>query len=83
MQVIYSPTFLRQYKKLEGDVQKRAEEKERIFRQNPFDTRLKTHKLHGRISNLWAFSITSKIRIVFEFGEAGSITFHAIGKHDI
>ena len=65
MQIIYSPIFLRQYRKLELDIQKSAEMKEGIFRKNPFDTRLKTHKLHGRLSDLWAFSVTNKYRIVF------------------
>ena len=83
MQIIYSPIFLRQYRKLELDIQKSAEMKEGIFRKNPFDTRLKTHKLHGRLSDLWAFSITRKIRITFEFGEHETVTFHEIGDHDI
>ena len=83
MQIIYSPTFLRQYKKLKADVQSYAEKKELIFRQNPFDLRLKTHKLHGRLSDLWAFSVTNKIRIKFEFREEQSIIFHAVGDHDI
>lgn len=83
MQIIYSPIFLRQYRKLERDVQKSAEMKECIFRKNPFDNRLKTHKLHGRFSDLWAFSVTNKIRITFEFGEEQSFTFHTIGDHDI
>ena len=83
MQIIYSPTFLRQYKKLEQDVRRASEKKECIFRENPHDTRLKTHKLHGRLENLWAFSITVKIRVVFEFAEEGTVIFHAIGPHDI
>ncbi len=83
MHIIYSPIFLRQYRKLERDIQLHAEEKEHIFRNNPFDTRLKTHKLHGRLSDLWAFSVTNKIRITFEFEKNQSFTFHTIGDHDI
>ena len=83
MQIIYSPIFLRQYKKLESDIQQHAESKEQIFRNNPFDMRLKTHKLHGRLSDLWAFSVTNKIRIAFEFEKNQSFTFHTIGDHDI
>lgn len=83
MQIIYSPTFQRQYKKLERDIKQRAETKEYIFRENPFDARLETHKLHGRLSDLWSFSITRKIRITFEFGENQTVTFHEVGDHDI
>ena len=83
MQIIYSPTFRRLYRRLERDIQQRAEMRESIFRQNPFDARLDTHKLHGILSDLWAFSITRKIRITFEFGEHETVTFHEIGDHDI
>mgnify|MGYP001611951755 CR=1 FL=1 len=83
MQIIYSPKFLRQYRKLERDIRHHAEAKEHIFRGNPFDERLNTHKLHGRLSDLWAFSVTTKFRIAFEFGKNQSVTFHTIGDHDI
>jgi len=63
--IIYSPTFLKQYRKLTKEIQRVAEEKEGIFRAEPFDSRLKAHKLHGRLLGLWAFSITGKIRIIF------------------
>jgi len=83
MQIIYSPTFRKQYRHLEKEAQILAEEKETIFKNNPFDVRLKTHKLHGRLSNLWSFSLNLKLRVVFEFGENQSVVFHAIGHHDI
>lgn len=83
MRITYSPTFLRHYHKLELALQECAEAKENIFQQNPFDSRLKTHKLHGRLNNLWAFSVTAKIRIVFEFEEKQTVIFHAVGTHDI
>jgi hypothetical protein len=40
-----SPFFERHYKKLPKEIKIKSEEKERIFRENPFDPRLKTHKL--------------------------------------
>ncbi len=83
MQIIYSPKFLRQYRKLDRDIRHYAEIKESIFRKNPFDISLKTHKLHGRLSDLWSFSVTGKFRIVFEFGANQSVIFHTIGDHDI
>jgi len=83
MRIIYSPTFQKQYRKLAREIKDIAEEREGIFRVNPFDSRLKTHKLHGRLSGLWAFSITGKIRIIFEFGKRQSVVFHTVGPHDI
>lgn len=46
MEIIYSSKFAREYKKLPNSIKDVAEEQEKIFRENPFDPRLKTHKLN-------------------------------------
>ncbi len=81
--VRYSPKFAREYKKLPLELKKLAERKEKLFRLNPLDPKLKTHKLHGRLSEFWSFSIDKKYRIIFEFGENDIIYFHSIGDHHI
>jgi len=78
-----SPHFERQYKKLPREIKEQAKEKEDIFRQDPFDLRLKTHKLHGRQSELWAFWISYHYRIVFLFLDDDSVLFLEIGTHKI
>ncbi len=83
MQIRYSPKFGRQYKKLTKEVRSRAKKKEVIFRTNPFDPRLKTHKLHGVQGDLFSFSIDYSHRIIFEFITRGIIVFYEIGTHDI
>lgn len=60
-----------------------AEEKERIFKINPFDPRLKTHKLHGKYKGAYSFSIDYKYRVLFDFIDGNSVDFHTIGDHDI
>lgn len=67
MRIFYHPRFKDSYRKLPLTIQKKAEEKETIFRKNPFDSRLKTHKLHGKLRKLWSFSVDGKYRILFEF----------------
>lgn len=42
------PRFDKSYKKLPKRIKNKAKEKERIFRENPFDPRLGTHKLSGK-----------------------------------
>jgi len=37
MEIIYSPKFTREYKKLPRNIKDIAEEQEKIFRQNPFN----------------------------------------------
>ncbi len=83
MEIIYSGQFARKYKKLPIEVKISAEKKEDIFRVDAFDARLKTHKLHGRLDEFWAFSINNDYRIIFEFGEGDLVYFHMIGTHDI
>ena len=60
-----------------------AEEKESIFRKDPFDYRLKTHRLKGGLGELYSFSINNKYRILFEFIGKEHVYFHTIGNHDI
>jgi addiction module RelE/StbE family toxin len=83
MEIYYLPKFARQYKKLPRAIQETAEEKEVLFRDNPFDPRLKTHKLSGALSGFWSFSITHSYRIIFEFVDEQTVRFYQIGTHDI
>ena len=83
MKIRYSPKFRRQYKKLPKEIKSRAEKREVIFRQNPFDPQLKTHKLHGSQEGFMAFSVDYSYRIIFEFGATDTVIFYEIGTHDI
>lgn len=75
--------FERQYKKLPEAVKRAAQDKEVIFRNNPFDVRLGTHKLHGKEKEVWAFSVTHSYRIKFIFLTKDGVLFLEVGTHDI
>ena len=83
MKIFYSSKFEREYRKLTFAIKIIAEKKEKIFRENPFDARLKTHKLKGSLDGFWSFSLTQKYRIIFEFIDADIIWFHSVGDHSI
>ncbi len=83
MQIFYSSKFEKQYRKLPEAIKSLAEEKEIVFRINPFDAILSTHKLHGKLKGFYAFSINNKYRIIFEFENSDYIKFHYVGTHDI
>jgi len=83
MKIFYVEKFKREYSKLSPDIKKHAEEKERLFRKNPFDPQLKTHKLHGILKGFWAFSIHYRYRIIFEFAGKENVRFYSVGDHDI
>lgn len=83
MKIYFRPRFLRQLKKLGDDLIELSEEKTFLFEKKPFDPQLKTHKLHGKMSGFWSFSLNSRYRIIFEFVEADEVWFHAVGDHDL
>ena len=83
MKIYYSNKFAREYKKLPTEIKKIAERKEQLFRQNPFDSRLRTHRLTGKLKAFWSFSINFKHRIIFEIVDEKTAWFHSVGTHKI
>jgi len=83
MKIYYSSKFEREYKKLSKEIKKLAEEKEAIFRENPFNPLLNTHKLHGRFKEYWVFSVNDKYRIIFNFAKKDTVWFHSVGDHSV
>jgi mRNA-degrading endonuclease YafQ of YafQ-DinJ toxin-antitoxin module len=54
------------------------------FINDPFDARLRTHKLSGELKSLWSFSVQYDTRVVFFFTEdkPPKAVFVDIGTHD-
>lgn len=82
MKIFYHPTFKKTYFELSGEIKKKAEKREEAFRKNPLNPQLKTHKLHGKLSHLWSFSVDLKYRIIFEW-DGQDIIFLEIGDHSL
>jgi mRNA-degrading endonuclease YafQ of YafQ-DinJ toxin-antitoxin module len=53
-----------------------------VFQENPFDPRLKTHRLSGQLQGLWSFSVDYDVRVVFSFIEPNRALFVDIGSHE-
>jgi len=83
MRIYYSSKFAKEYKRLPKKVKIIAEKKETIFRKDPFDTQLKTHKLSGKLKEYHSFSIDYQYRIIFEFTEKNIVWFHSVGTHEV
>ena len=64
-------------------IKKLAVKKEKIFRDNPFNPRLETHKLHGKEKEAWSFSINRDYRIKFIFLGKQEVLFFEVGAHEI
>ena len=85
IEIAFSSSFKRAYKRrISGNstLQKRFSSKLEIFRNDPFDAQLRTHKLSGRLSDLWSFSIEYDLRVVFYFEAGDKAVLIDIGTHD-
>lgn len=83
MRITVSPRFEKNYKSLPKRIKQKAKEQELFFRKNPFDPRLKTHRLTGREKEAWAFSINYSYRIKFIFLTEDEVLFLDVGTHEI
>jgi mRNA-degrading endonuclease YafQ of YafQ-DinJ toxin-antitoxin module len=85
VEVSFSTSFRRAFKKrIKGnvDLEARFWQKVEQFVINPFDQSLKTHKLSGKLNELWSFRVDYDERVLFYFTEAGNVVFVDIGNHD-
>lgn len=82
MKIYPSSGFLRKFEKLPEIIKAKARHREAIFMLNPFDPQLETHKLHGKQSYKWSYSIDYHYRIVFVFLKNGDVLYTDVGAHD-
>lgn len=85
IEVSFSSSFRRTFKKrTKGnvDLETRFWQKLEQFTIDPFDQSLKTHKLSGKLQELWSFSVDYDQRVLFYFTKEGNAVFVDIGSHD-
>ncbi len=85
MEVIYSPSFVRQYKSLQVSLKLEVKQKIALFQDEKNHQSLKVHKLKGKLKEQYSFYVNYKIRIVFWYTEAKprEALLLAIGDHDV
>jgi len=84
IKIAFSSSFKKAFKKKQKNnppIEKVFWEKVDIFLSDPFDQRLRTHKLSGKLKNLWSFSVAYDFRVIFHF-EGEQAIFIDIGSHD-
>ncbi|MBW4670119.1 MAG: type II toxin-antitoxin system YafQ family toxin [Cyanomargarita calcarea GSE-NOS-MK-12-04C] len=85
MEISFSSSFRRTFKKIikgNAELEVRFWQKVEIFTIDPFDASLKTHKLSGKLKDLWSFSLGYDERVLFYFTDDGNTVFTDIGSHD-
>lgn len=81
IEIHYTPEFERRYQELSVAVQRKAERREKLFRENPFHPPLRTEKLKPKEKEYWSFRIDNEYRILFRFASGNKVIFLTCGHH--
>jgi len=84
-EIAFTASFLKTLKRKfrkNPNLEKRFWERVDIFRHDPHDPRLKTHKLSGSMKDWWSFSVDYDVRVIVLFSEPNKAVFADIGTHD-
>jgi addiction module RelE/StbE family toxin len=84
-ELVWDESFKRAYKKRISEnavLKKQFVKAIELFAINPYDPKLRTHKLSGQLKDLWAFSCAYDCRIVFDFIDSTTVLLIDIGSHD-
>ena len=82
-EIVYTPGFLRQYKKLEDDLKEEVKEEIQLFAKDTKKKSLKTHRLKDKLKKYWSFSVNYKYRIVCEYDSKSVVALLSVGDHDV
>lgn len=83
MEISYKATFVRQFNKLDKNLQEEVLQKIDLFKDRKNHDLLKVHKLHGKFKDSYSFYVNYKIRIVFMWENNDEAVLLVIGDHDI
>jgi len=84
IEIAFSSSFKRAFKRrIAGDVkyEEQFRTKLELFKNNPFEPKLKTHKLSGKIKDYSLVVSDAETPIIFYFAEKEKAVFVDIGAH--
>ncbi len=79
----YASAYLKSYEKLPKYIYEIQDKREKLFREDPFNPALKTHKLKGKYESFYSYSVTHSYRVLFRFLSENEVIFYDIGTHEI
>lgn len=79
--VLTSKKYDKSFKKKDKFVQKKAIERIRLFREDPFNVLLNNHELNGEHGDERSFNVTGDYRITFYYINENTVIFTDIGTH--
>ena len=75
--------FEKSFRKLPRRIQDLAGRKDKWFRADAFDPRLRTHKLKGTLEGYWSYSVNDQYRVLFRFLGSDTVLYYDVGTHEI
>ena len=82
-EIVISKQFARQFRKLDPNLKEEVVEKLELLKNPANHQTLKVHKLSGRLSEKYSFSVNYKIRVIFSYPISSEILLLLIGSHDL
>lgn len=83
IKIVYAPVFIRQFKKLEKNLQDQVLDKIELFKNVNNHSALNVHKLNGRFRKSYGFWIDYKNRVVFDWISSSEAALLMVDDHDI
>ncbi len=83
IKVYFKASFARLIQKLEPGLCQEILEKSELLKDKKNHTSLKVHKLHGKLSGYFSFSVNYKTRVVFMYESKTEIVLLMVGNHDM
>lgn len=83
LEINYTPLFIRQYNKLDTDLQDEVVEKIEFFKDKENHDKLRVHALKGKMQGYFSFSVNYSHRVVFEYLNKKEVALLKVGDHDI
>ncbi len=81
MLVTTTKKFDKQFKKQSPKIQKEFANRIALFLSDVHSPTLNTHKLSGKMKDLWSFNVSGDIRVIFDNSFKDIIVLEAIGSH--
>lgn len=81
MEIHYSQTFKKQYRKLSKKIQYQFDERLYLWIQDASDPRLRVHPLHGKHAGYWSMNVSGDIRALYRRDGDSVVIFALIGTH--
>ncbi len=81
MRITTTKKFDKQFRKQSEKIQKEFSKRVELFLVDVNSPILNTHKLSGKLKDLWSFNVSGDIRVIFDKSFDNVVVLEAIGSH--